>query len=35
MKYTGTLIAVRDMEASKRFYHDVLGLEPQPTSART
>lgn len=27
MKYTGTLIAVRDMEASKRFYHDVLGLD--------
>jgi len=27
MKYTGTLIAVRDMERSKRFYHDVLGLE--------
>lgn len=26
MKYTGTLIAVKDMEKSKRFYHDVLGL---------
>ncbi len=27
MKYGGTLIAVTDMERSKRFYHDVLGLE--------
>ena len=27
MKYTGTLIAVKDMEKSKQFYHDVLGLE--------
>ena len=27
MKYAGTLIAVKDMETSKRFYHDVLGLE--------
>ena len=27
MKYTGTLIAVKDIEKSKRFYHDVLGLE--------
>ena len=27
MKYTGTLIAVKDMEKSKRFYHDVLGME--------
>ena len=26
MKYTGTLIAVTDMEKSKTFYHDVLGL---------
>ena len=26
MKYAGTLIAVKDMEISKRFYHDVLGL---------
>ena len=26
MKYTCTLIAVRDMEKSKQFYHDVLGL---------
>jgi len=26
MKYTGTLISVKDMERSKRFYHDVLGL---------
>ena len=25
MKYTGTLIAVKDMEKSKQFYHDVLG----------
>ncbi len=25
-KYTGTLIAVSDMEKSKRFYHDVLGM---------
>ena len=27
MKYAGTLIAVKDMEISKRFYHDVLGLD--------
>jgi catechol 2,3-dioxygenase-like lactoylglutathione lyase family enzyme len=27
MKYTCTLIAVKDMEKSKQFYHDVLGLE--------
>ena len=27
LKYTNTLIAVADMEKSKRFYHDVLGLE--------
>ena len=27
MKYAGTLIAVKDMETSKRFYHDVLGLQ--------
>ena len=27
MKYTSTLIAVRDMEQSKRFYHEVLGLD--------
>lgn len=27
MKYTSTLIAVKDMEKSKRFYHDVLGLD--------
>ena len=27
MKYTGTLIAVKDIEKSKRFYHDALGLE--------
>ena len=26
MKYTSTLIAVKDMEKSKQFYHDVLGL---------
>mgnify|MGYP002627572521 CR=1 FL=1 len=26
MTYASTLIAVRDMEKSKRFYHDVLGL---------
>ena len=26
MKYTGTLIAVKDMEKSKQFYHDVLGM---------
>lgn len=26
MKYTSTLIAVKDMERSKRFYYDVLGL---------
>ena len=27
MKYTSTLIAVKNMEKSKRFYHDVLGLD--------
>lgn len=27
MKYTSTLIAVRDMKKSKQFYHDVLGLD--------
>ncbi|MEG0273467.1 MAG: VOC family protein [Christensenella sp.] len=27
MKYTSTLIAVKDMEKSKRFYYDVLGLD--------
>jgi len=27
MKYTSTLLAVRDMEKSKQFYHDVLGLD--------
>ena len=27
MKYTGTLIAVKDIEESKQFYHGVLGLE--------
>ena len=27
MKYTGTLIATKDIEKSKQFYHDVLGLE--------
>ena len=26
MKYTSTLIAVKDMVKSKQFYHDVLGL---------
>ena len=26
MKYTSTLIAVKDIEKSKQFYHDVLGL---------
>lgn len=26
MKYTSTLIAVKDTEAAKKFYHDVLGL---------
>ena len=26
MKYTSTLIAVRDMKKSRQFYHDVLGL---------
>ena len=25
-KFTSTLIAVSDMEKSKRFYHDVLGM---------
>ncbi len=27
MKYSGTLIAVSDMEKSKNFYNDVLGLK--------
>ncbi len=27
MKYTCTLIAVRDMEKARQFYHDVLELE--------
>jgi Lactoylglutathione lyase and related lyases len=27
MKFTSTLIAVKDMEKAKQFYHDVLGLE--------
>lgn len=27
MKYTSTLIAVKDMEISKRFYGDVLGMK--------
>ena len=27
MKYTCTLIAVKNMEKAKKFYHDVLGLE--------
>ena len=27
MKLAGTLIAVKDMDRSKRFYHDVLGLD--------
>ena len=27
MKYTGTLIAVKDIEKSKQFYHDVLEME--------
>lgn len=27
MKYTGTLIAVKDIEKSKQFYHNVLGLD--------
>ena len=27
LKYISTLIAVADMEKSKQFYHDVLGLE--------
>ena len=27
LKYTSTLIAVADIEKSKQFYHDVLGLE--------
>ena len=27
MKYTSTLIAVKDMEISKGFYQDVLGLD--------
>ena len=27
MNYVCTLISVKDIEKSKRFYHDVLGLE--------
>lgn len=27
MKYSGTLIAVKDMEKAKRFYREVLGLQ--------
>lgn len=27
MNYNGVLIAVKDMEKAKQFYHDVLGLE--------
>lgn len=27
MKYVSTLISVKDMEISKKFYHDVLGLD--------
>ena len=27
MKFTGTLIAVRNMDKAKQFYHEVLGLE--------
>lgn len=27
MKFTGVLIAIKDIEKSKQFYHDVLGLE--------
>lgn len=27
MRYTSTLIAVSDLEKSKQFYHDVLGLD--------
>ena len=27
MKYTGTLIAVKDTEKSRQFYHDVLGMD--------
>lgn len=27
MRYTSTLIAVSDIEKSKKFYHDVLGLD--------
>ena len=27
MKYTSTLIAVKDIEKSKQFYYDVLGLD--------
>ena len=27
MKYTSTLIAVKDIEKSKRFYYEVLGLD--------
>ena len=27
MKYEGTMIVVKDIERSKRFYQEVLGLE--------
>ena len=27
MRFVGTLVAVKDMERSRRFYKDVLGLE--------
>ena len=27
MKYISTLISVTDMEMSKKFYHDALGLK--------
>lgn len=27
VKYVSTLLAVKDMAASKRFYHDVLGMD--------
>ncbi|MHB8074084.1 VOC family protein [Desulfosporosinus fructosivorans] len=27
MKYTCTLIVVKNIEKAKQFYHDVLGLE--------
>jgi catechol 2,3-dioxygenase-like lactoylglutathione lyase family enzyme len=34
MKYNGVLIAVSDMENSRRFYSDVLGLSHDAQSAR-